>query len=84
MFGWEKGGPGCTRMELGMTQRDRDRLRVMAQLEHQQITQTQAGRLLGLSERQVRRIYRRWRAESDWGLRHRSRGEYRFHVRMPE
>ena len=52
-------------MELGMTQRDRDRLRVMAQLEHQQITQAQAGRLLGLSERQVRRIYRRWRAEGD-------------------
>ena len=45
-------------MELGVTQRDRNRLRVMTQLEHQQLTQAQAGRLLGLGERQVRRTCR--------------------------
>lgn len=61
-------------MTLTMTQRDRDRLKVIEQLQRGQLTQKQAAALLGRSERQVRRMLRRYQAEGDAGLLHRSRG----------
>jgi len=67
-------------MELLMSQGERDRLKVVHELvrgrkEGRRLTQAQAGALLGLSERQVRRVVRRYQAEGDAGLMHRSRGQ---------
>lgn len=58
-----------------MSRRERDRLRVMSQLENGQVTQSQAAKLLELSSRQVRRIARRYEQEGDAGLVHRLRGQ---------
>jgi len=60
--------------ELRMSRKERDRLKVMAALVEGRLKQVEAGRLLRLSVRQVRRIAQRYRAEGDAGLVHRSRG----------
>ena len=60
--------------ELRMSRKERDRLKVMAALVQGRLKQAEAGRLLRLSVRQVRRIAQRYRAEGDAGLVHRSRG----------
>ena len=70
-------------MTLTMTQHDRDRLKVIEQLNQAQLTQRQAAALLGRSERQVRRLLRRYQAEGDAGLLHRSRGRP-SNRRLPE
>jgi len=70
-------------MTLTMTQHDRDRLKVIEQLQQRQLTQRQAAVLLGRSERHVRRILRRYQAEGDAGLLHRSRGRP-SNRRLPE
>ncbi len=57
-----------------MSAKERDRLKVMGALSEGRLKQEQAGRLLKLSSRQVRRLLRRWRAQGDAGLVHRSRG----------
>ena len=44
---------------IAMSQRERDRLRVMAPVLGKKRTQAEAGRLMGLCARQVRRIHRR-------------------------
>ena len=49
-------------MTLTMTKHDRDRLKVIEQLHRKQLTQKQAAALLALSERQVRRVLRRYQA----------------------
>ena len=61
-------------MDLRMSEKERDRLKVMASLNEGRIRQKAVARLLGLSTRQVKRILRRYRAEGDGGLLHRSRG----------
>ena len=67
-------------MQLLMSQRERDRVKVIAELASggsvggRGLTQAQAGELLRLSERQVRRLVRRYREQGDAGLIHRSRG----------
>lgn len=63
-----------------MSDKERDRLKVLAQLAEpsgasHRMTQAQAAELLGCSERQVRRLLRRYRSEGDAGLIHRSRGK---------
>ena len=58
-------------MELRMSRKERDRLKVVAALAERRLRQRAAGRLVGLSERQVRRILVRYRAEGDAGLVHR-------------
>ena len=57
-----------------MSQRERDRLKVMALVLEGRRTQAEAARLLGVSERTVRRIQRRLEAEGDAGIVHRGRG----------
>lgn len=57
-----------------MSQKERERLRVLAVLVERRLTQGEAARRLRLSERQVRRIVCRYRAEGDAGLVHRARG----------
>jgi transposase-like protein len=66
-------------MQLLMSQRERDRLRVIQEVASgeegaQRLTQARAGELLGLSERQVRRLVKRYREAGDGGLIHRGRG----------
>lgn len=61
-------------MELRMSRKERDRLKVMAALGARRLMQSQAARLLRLCERQVRRVLRRYEAEGDAGLVHRARG----------
>ena len=59
---------------IEMSQRDRDRLKVMAPVMSGRRRQREAARLLGLSVRQVRRIQRRLEAEGDGAVIHRLRG----------
>ena len=66
-------------MQLLMSQRERDRLKVIHEVASGEggaarLTQARAGELLGLSERQVRRLVKRYRQQGDAGLIHRSRG----------
>ena len=61
-------------MELRMSAKERDRLRIMEQVVNQALKQSEAAVLLGLSERQVRRVVRRYREQGDRGLVHRLRG----------
>jgi hypothetical protein len=59
---------------IEMSQRERDRLKVMAAVMSGQRTQSEAGRLLELSERQVRRIQRRLESGGDGAIIHGLRG----------
>src|SRR5438874_13389506 len=59
---------------IEMSQRDRDVLKVMSLVLKGERTQAEAARLLGKSERQVRRVQRRLEAEGDGGVVHRLRG----------
>jgi len=61
-------------MELRMSRIERDRLKVIEQVERGMISQMDAARVLKLSTRQVRRLQGRYRAEGDRGLIHRLRG----------
>lgn len=60
---------------IAMSQRERDRLKVMASVVEGKRTQVEAGRLLALCVRQIRRIQRRLEAEGDAGIVHRQRGK---------
>jgi transposase len=57
-----------------MSRKERERLRVLAVLVEGRLRQREAARRLRLSERQVRRMVCRYRAEGDAGLVHRGRG----------
>ncbi len=57
-----------------MSRKERDRLKVIEQIERGLIGQAQGAEALGLSARQVRRIQARYRVQGDAGLVHRSRG----------
>ena len=59
---------------LEMSQRDRDRLKVLHGVIQGERRQKEAGRLLRLSVRQVRRLVRRLREAGDRGIIHRLRG----------
>jgi hypothetical protein len=59
---------------IGMSQRERDVLKVMALVLNGKRSQAEAGRLVGRSERQVRRLLRRLQAEGDGGVIHKLRG----------
>lgn len=62
-------------MELRMSQKERDRIKVLEQLKVGLMGQRQAAELLKVSERQVRRLAGRYAAEGDAGLVHRGRGK---------
>jgi len=57
-----------------MSQRERDRLRMIGAVMDGKRTQVEAARLLGLTARQVRRIQRKLEAEGDGAIVHRLRG----------
>lgn len=51
------------------------RVHVLRQVREKRITQRAAGMLLGLTDRQIRRLLRRVEQEGDQGLVHRGRGK---------
>jgi len=57
-----------------MSQRERDRLKVLHEVAKRHLTQRQAAAQLGLTERWVRKLLGRLRVEGDRGVVHRSRG----------
>lgn len=59
---------------IGLSQRERDRLKVVHAIKEGHLKQTEAAQRLGLSTRQVRRLQARVRAEGDGGVVHRLRG----------
>lgn len=59
---------------LGMSVRERRRLEVLSRVRGGDVTLVKAAELLGLSYRQVKRVYARYRTEGDAGLVHRLRG----------
>jgi len=59
---------------INLSQRERDRLRVLHELEQGHLRQREAARRLRLSARQIRRLEARLEQEGDRGLVHRLRG----------
>jgi transposase len=59
---------------IELSQRERDRLKVVHAVEQGHLSQVEAARRLQLSDRQVRRLLVRVRAEGDRGVLHRLRG----------
>jgi transposase len=59
---------------LTMSRREAMRLHIVHQALERKLTQREAARLMGLSERQVRRLVKRVRGEGDEGICHRARG----------
>jgi hypothetical protein len=57
-----------------MSRKERNRLTVLAGVKQREIKLVQAAGLLGLSYRQTKRVWRRYRAQGDAGLVHRLRG----------
>ncbi len=59
---------------IELSQRERDRLQVLHEVEQGHLTQGEAARRLQVGDRQVRRLLMRVRAEGDRGVIHRLRG----------
>jgi Winged helix-turn helix len=62
-------------METGMSRAELERVEVMALRQSGQVTQAQAARRLGITERQVRRLEARVASHGAAGLRSRRRGK---------
>ena len=58
-----------------MSQNERDRMKIMAGVEEDEVTLAAASELMGVSYRQSKRIWRRYQDEGDAGLMHRLRGK---------
>ncbi|MFA6135233.1 MAG: ISNCY family transposase, partial [Phycisphaerae bacterium] len=69
---------------IEMSQRERDRLKVMAAVLEGRRTQREASRLLKRCVRQVRRVQRRLEVEGDTGVIHRLRGRRSNHAKANE
>jgi transposase len=72
---------------IAMSQRERDRLKVLHGVKEGRFTQAKAAELLGLTVRQVRRLQQRWQEQGDAGLVHRLRGQpsnHRLEARLKE
>jgi len=59
---------------IGLSQKERDRLKVLHEVEQKQVRQREAAERLLLSVRQVRRLLQRVKREGDRGVIHRLRG----------
>ena len=59
---------------IEMSQRERDRLKVMSPVLEGRRTQAEAARLLGVTDRTIRRWQRRLKGDGDVGIIHRLRG----------
>lgn len=65
-----------------MSSQEIKRLELMRQLVDKTVTQVQVGEILGVSERQVRRLQRRYEASGAAGLVSGHRGKRRLTVAM--
>lgn len=68
---------------IAMSTQEIKRLKIIQKVIERQLMQVKAGELLGISERQVRRLLKRVREEGARGIVHRNRGRPSPH-RMPE
>mgnify|MGYP005819441685 CR=1 FL=1 len=68
---------------LTMSRREVKRLHMLQQAVEKRMTQGEAASLLGRSDRQVRRLVKRLRAEGEAGICHRARGKPSNH-RIPK
>jgi len=59
---------------ITMSQKDLNRIQIISKVKEKEVRQKEAAQILGLSERQIRRIVRRVREEGMNGLVHRLRG----------
>ena len=57
-----------------MSQKERERLKVFERVKRDELKQLEAAEICGLSYRQTRRLYQRYREFGDCGLVHRGRG----------
>lgn len=60
---------------IRMSSREVKRFKIIQKVLEKQLRQVKAGELLGLSERQIRRMAKRVQAEGARGVTHRSRGQ---------
>lgn len=74
---------GVQGMDLLMSLKERERLKLVTQVQSGKLGQAEAAELLGLSVRQIRRLVRRYEQESDSGLVHRLRGCVSNHKSSP-
>ena len=58
-----------------MSQKERTRLVILSRVSEKEMTIREASEVIGVSYRQARRLYRRYREEGDNGLVHRNRGQ---------
>lgn len=68
---------------ITMSRREAKRLHIIHQALDEKITQVEAAGLIGLGDRQIRRLIKRIREEGDEGICHRSRGKASNH-RVPK
>jgi hypothetical protein len=59
---------------LTMSKKERQKLDMMGRIDRGEVSRSQAARTLNMCERQVYRIYSRWKADGDCGVVHHSRG----------
>jgi transposase len=64
---------------ITMSREEAKRLHIIHQVLNKKISQTEAASLIGLSDRQMRRMIKRIRKEGDEGICHRSRGKTSNH-----
>ena len=69
---------------LLMSQRERKRLVVMSQVRNAKLRLVRAAEVMGLSYRQAKRVWRRYRRSGDAGLVHQSRGRPSGRAKRPE
>jgi hypothetical protein len=67
-----------------MSRRERKRLAVLAQVKRGELKLVTAGEVMGVTYRQAKRVWRRYRMEGDGGLVHRSRGRPSPRRKPPE
>jgi transposase len=64
---------------ITMSRKEAKRLHIIHQILDKRVTQAEAASLVGVSDRQIRRLVRRIRHEGDEGICHRSRGKASNH-----
>lgn len=69
--------------DIKMSKKERRRLEIISRVKDKVITLKKAADLLGMSYRQMRRIFKRYKKEGDMGLIHKSRGKS-SNRRIPE
>jgi transposase len=64
-----------------MSKRELERVEVLARIRSKQLRIADASRLMGVSYRQAKRLWKRYREEGAAGLKHRSAGRHSNHAR---